>query len=400
MVEERENESAKEIVELGDLSEELVEEILCRVPIKCRTRLKSVSKNWRNFIGRLRQSSPLTTSSGLVIFLKGIHKNPILHSSNFIQIRDQTLAQNAALHSSFLHNFPWLVDSCNGLLLYGTDDNEFWTYHVSGPFLKHPIALPRAHQVSRSASASLIFDGSSYDQFRVICFFRDEVDFAAKTVKYMVFSSKNWEWREYEARILNSDLMQEDGFVPGHCFRPSVYCRRKLFWIWSFCLLIYDDEIEFFKLIRLPSGKNLKNNVYLSQLLWESEGRIHFCSPVNEGFCLWAYVDDDDEGHEFMDCNLMWQFKRLVVLDELISGKIEFFYAVNEMIKYRMGWSRKRIQPVAFNEDLQLLYLQVMPGIIVSYSFETQRLERVWFREPGDNYCMCNIFPFLFNSRN
>lgn len=334
-----ENFLESEIMELGDLSEELIEEILRRVPIKCRTRLKSVSKKWRNFIGHLRLSSPLTTSSGLVIFLKGIHKNPIHHSTNFIQIRDHTLAQNATLHSSFLHNFPWLVDSCNGLLLYGTtDDNYFWTYHVSSPFLNHPIALPRAHRVSRSASASLIFDGSSYDQFRVICFFRDEVNFAAKTVKYMLFSSKNWEWREYEARILNLDLMQEDGFVPGHCFRPSVYCRRKLYWIWSFCLLIYDDEREFFKLIQLPAGKILKNNVYLyQQLLWESEGRIHFCSPANEGFCIWAYVvDDDDENHDFVDFNLMWQFKRLVVLDELIPGKIDFFYAVNDMIKYRI----------------------------------------------------------------
>lgn len=368
---------------LQDLNQELMEEILLRVPLKSRTKLKSVSKSWRSSITSLRLLMPLRTSSGLVVFLK----NSVLQ---FIQLRDHAFVHTASLHSCFFHSYhPFLVDSCNGLLLYGTHDSVSWTYHVARCDFNHAVALPPAHSVKRSVYTSLLVDGSCYNKFKIMCLFLDEVDCDAGTVQCTFFDSKNFEWREYEARIVNSRLVSREGFVRGKCFRPSVYSGKRLYCIWSLCLLIYDDEKGFFKLIQLPEdliiSKSVKKNNadHCFQLLWESEGQLHFCAPApdNQAFCVWAYVNDDD--NDFMDHNLMWKFKQFVMLkDSLLSG-----------------WSLKRIQPVAFNDDLQRLYVLVMPaGVIASYSFETQKFEKVWsFGEPGDSG-MPNIFSFLLGS--
>ncbi|KAK1362360.1 F-box domain-containing protein [Heracleum sosnowskyi] len=367
---------------LQDLNQELMEEILLRVPLKTRTKLKSVSKSWRTSISSLRLSMPLRPSSGLVVFLK---KSVI----QFIQLHDEAFVHTASLHSCFSHSCASLVDSCNGLLLYGTLDSVTWTYHVARSDFDHAVALPPAHSVKRSVCTSLLFDGACYDKFKIMCLFLDEVDCDAGTIQCTVFDSKKCKWREYEARIVNSCLVSRDGFVRGQCFRPSVYSGKRLYCIWSLCLLIYDDEEGFFKLIQLPEDSIMKKSVkknkndHWFQLLWESEGQLHFCAPApdKQGFCIWAYVNDED--NDFMDHNLMWKFKKFVVLkDSLISGQ-----------------SPKSIRPVAFNDDLQRLYVLVLPArVIASYSFETQNFEKVWsFGEPGD-ISMPNIFSFLLGS--
>ncbi|CAK9165566.1 unnamed protein product [Ilex paraguariensis] len=376
-----------ETIELGNLCPDLIESIFSRINIKSITKLKIVSKTWCNVITDLRRSNPPTTTSGLVIFLRQINNNPTLHESIFIKVQDQSQGQDCTLHASFKHSFSTLIDSCNGLLLYAGKNGHFWTYHVSSPVLDQHISLPPAHKTSRPACASLAFDGIHQDWFRVICFFWAEVDIMSGTMNCQIFSSQTWEWTEHQARILYSGLLLEDGFVHGQCFGSGVFSRGRLYWIWSLCLLVYDDKREFFKLIRLPKNKSTRtrSNVYLSQLLWESEGCIHLCDPVDEGFYIWAFNDDhDDFEHESMDYDLRWRFERVVMVVELKSG-----------------WSWTSIRPCAFNEDLQVLYLELSPGTIVSYSFETKKIAQVWFYgEPGEDYFMSNIYPFLFKSVN
>lgn len=400
----------EESIELGNLFPHLIEEIFIRIPLKSLTRLKCVSKNWRSFITRLCHSNPPTTASGLVVFFKENRSDSTLHQSTFIKLQHQNVALEKEgcfcplYTSSVLHNYPCLIDSCKGLLLYATSDDHSWTYHVSVPFTSQFISLPPAHKVSRPSCASLAFNGFQFSIFRVFCFFWDEYDIASGTMNSLSFSSNSSSWREQQARLMNSQLLLEEGFVRGQCFRPNVYMKEKFYWLWSKFMLVYDENKELFNLIRLPTNKSKRTilNAHLSQLLWESEGRIHFCDVADEGIYLWEYTDDD-EGHsdyKAMDCDSVWRFKRLIVLDELKSQKNESVYWFNDAEKLRMelSWT-SRIRPCAFNEDLQVLYLLLLPGSIVTYSFETQRFARVWsFGELGDNYFMCKAYPFLFSS--
>ncbi|CAN4122859.1 unnamed protein product [Withania somnifera] len=251
------------------------------------------------------------------------------------------------LHASSTHKYPFLVDSCNGVLLYASHNNVFWTCSVSSPVLDQFISLPVSHNVTRPACSSLVFDDS-------------------------------WSWRDTQIRILNSELLVLDGFVKEQCFSPSVCSAKKVYWIRSLCLLVYDTDAEFFTLFPLPKDHSTKSRkgVY-SQLLWES-GVVHFCDPVNYGFFIWTSRENN--------------FK----LDHFV--RLE--YINNQYLRLKMGYS---VRPCAFNKDLQLLYFHVLPHTIIAYSFETRELVQVW------SYCChgdeeekdCWIFkihPFLFSS--
>ncbi|KAI8004269.1 hypothetical protein LOK49_LG08G00459 [Camellia lanceoleosa] len=244
------------------------------------------------------------------------------------------------------------------------------------------------HKPSILARESLAFNGlnsnsnsiHNNDQFKVICFFFKEVDAESGRINCETFSAQTWEWREHEAPLNNSNLLPEDGFRNCDCFGPSVYSKGRLYWTSNLCMLVYDDEREFFNLVRLPKSKSRRNSNYvLSLRLWESEGLIHYCEHIEEGFRLWVYIDDGDGysyDHDFRD----WQAKRTIVLERIGLG---------------LTW------PCTFNEELQELYMQVPPGTIVSYSFETGKLAEVWcYGMPVKDYSMSYIYPFMFNSVN
>ncbi|KAL7207701.1 hypothetical protein ACSBR1_029617 [Camellia fascicularis] len=369
---------------MDDLCPELLDSILCRLPLISRARSKCVSKTWCSLITSLRHSFPPSTSSGLVIFLtNNITNEPNnLHRTFFIKNQDHS--QAFTLQCSAKHNLPWLVDSCNGLLLYAKNDrNHNWSYYISSPVLDQFIALPQRHKPSILARESLAFNGlnsNSNHHFKVICFFFNEVDAESGKINCQTFSAQTGEWREHEAPLNNSNLLLEDGFRRSDCFSPSVYSKGRLYWIWSLCMLVYDDKREFFKLVGLPKSKSRRNfNYVLSLQLWESEGRIHYCEPIEEGFRLWIYIDDGDENSYDYDFK-NWQAKTTIVLERIRLG---------------LSW------PCAFNEELQELYMQVPPGTIFSYSFETRKLAKLCcYGKPGKDYSISYIYPFMFNSAN
>ncbi|KAK3022111.1 hypothetical protein RJ639_045955 [Escallonia herrerae] len=392
----------EEIIDLANLDPQVIEEIFSRVPLKSRARMKRVSSRWHRFLTRLRTTHAPTTSASLIAFLMRHHGS----ETTLIKLQDQTLARawqnpNATLHQS--HKFPYLVESCNGLLLYATSDQDSWTYHISTPPGENQctIPLPVAHKVSRQASVGISFDGCHLSRFKVICFFCDEVDFKAGTIKCQIFSSQTWHWRDKVAIIVNPNLLLEDGFIRGECYCPKVYFRKKLYLIWSFCLLVYDDEKEFFELIRLPKNKSRrdKRNSYMSQCIWESEERIQFCDPSYNGYDIWTFIDrgDGDNNDDFA-----WHFERCVTLKDLIYRRVDVFHSANVAEREKVGWARNSIRPIAFNEDLQVLYLHVLPRTIYSYSFETREVAKVWsIDEAGDDdIWMFHIYPFLLNSVN
>lgn len=368
----------EEMIELGNLSNHVVESIFSKIPLKSLIQLKTVSKTWRNSITNIRHCYPPTTSTGLVLFLK--HKT--FQESIFMKLHDQTqkkFPKFCTFHSSYTHKFPFLIDSCNGVLLYASHNNGFWTYSVSSPVLDQFISLPISHHISRPTCSSLVFDVDGLNLFQVICFFWEEVDLVSQMMNCMIFESDSWNWRETQIQILNSELLLLDGFSRGQCFNPSVFSheKRKLYWIWSLCLLVYDIDFEVFTLFSLPEN-NSRKGVYYFQFLYESSsegGVIQFCDPVNNGIFIWSF-----RGNEF-------KFDHFVRLENINDQDL------------RLGYS---IKPCAFNKDLQVLYLHVLPHTIVAYSFETQELVQIWsYEEEEEEEEECWVFkihPFLFSS--
>ncbi|XP_039053278.1 uncharacterized protein LOC120195274 [Hibiscus syriacus] len=147
-------------------SQDILELILSKVPLKPRTRLKCVSRAWIDVITDLRHTHPPTTVSGLVFsFKKPSSSNPIYQLNLLEVVQDQSLS--CFIHTSLTHDLPWLIDSCNGLLLFGTKDGISLTYLVSSPLSNQWLKLPPpGHGLSLPVSASLAFDGFNSNTLR------------------------------------------------------------------------------------------------------------------------------------------------------------------------------------------------------------------------------------------
>lgn len=83
-METEEQEEEEMMIELGNLSNYVVESIFSKIPLKSLVQLKTVSKKWRNSITNIRHCYPLTTSTGFVLFLK--HKT--YQESIFMKLHD------------------------------------------------------------------------------------------------------------------------------------------------------------------------------------------------------------------------------------------------------------------------------------------------------------------------
>ncbi|XVF73755.1 hypothetical protein PTKIN_Ptkin13bG0007600 [Pterospermum kingtungense] len=367
---------------------DVLELILRKVSLKSRTRFKCVSKAWKSWITYLRQTSPPTATSGLVFAsTKPLKNRP--YQLTFLDVKDQ--CQSCSIHSCIKHDLPWLIDSCNGLLLLGAKDGCYLTYHVFSPTKEQRLQLPCAHVSLRAASASLAFDGMQ-PHFKVICQFWEEADIENGIIRYQIFWSKTWEWRECSARIPKSALLLSKNFNSEEWSCPSLYRKGQVYWIWSVYLLVFDEEKESFELMELP--KMAVISIYCAKRLWESEGHLHYCDSNYAGFYIWDYIDNDVRDIDNKDCMSRWRLKHCIRLDELLSRNCQVFQIPNNMT---FTVSPIIVKPCAFNEDLEILYFQ-LPGKIAAYSFETRKLVTVHSDSAIGRNITDNIYPFMLKA--
>ncbi|KAH7846669.1 hypothetical protein Vadar_016796 [Vaccinium darrowii] len=393
-------EKERETTTMDELCPDLIDAVLRRVPLLPRTRLKPVSKAWCHHITTLRHTAPPTSSTGLVISYSEFNDDPKLHRSSLFRIQENSNSLSLACTPS--HSYRWLVNSCNGLVLYAkTNETHNWVYCVSSPVLNQYRILPQRHKSEILARESLAFDGSHRGNFKVVSFFFQDIDVSGGKIECQIFSSETGGWREIEAPLINSFLLLQNGFQVDDITGQSVYRKGKLYWVWSVCMLVFDEDEESFELVNLPksaeTGERKKKRMCFSYTqLWESDGKINYCESTREGYRVWKYCDndyDDDENR--------WEAKRLIVLDKLKSREMEVVDLFGERMKVRV--SEGMIWPCAFNEDFQLVYFQVGPRTIFSYSFETGEFEEIWGSgNPVEtqNYFFCYVCPYLFNSVN
>ncbi|KAK8705649.1 hypothetical protein V6N13_049246 [Hibiscus sabdariffa] len=376
--------SKKRAREMGNSqapSQDILELILSKVPLKPRTRFKCVSRDWNALITDLRRSHPPTTASGLVFSFKKPSRNPIYQLNLLQVVQDQS--QSCFMQSSLTHDLPWLIDSCNGLLLFGAKDGVSLTYLVASPLRNQWLKLPPpGHGVSVQVSASLAFDGVR-QHFKVICQFWEDADIKNGTLKYQIFSSQAWEWKEYNGRIPNSALWLSKDFNSEEWYCPSLYRKGQVYWIWSLYLLVFNEKKPSFELMELPKTKPPLMSLYCGKRLWESEDHLHYCDSTYVGFYIWEQMEHNSNG-----CGSMWRLEHYIRVDELVSRNYpdDLVFLISPVT----------VKPCAFNEDLQVLYFQ-LPGTIVAYSFETTKSVKVQSDSAIGKSFHDNVFPFMFN---
>ncbi|KAF9690349.1 hypothetical protein SADUNF_Sadunf01G0186400 [Salix dunnii] len=246
-------------------NEDLLTELLLRLPLKSLIKFKCVSKHWLSLISdphfSRRRNSCDNPPSGLFLIEQG---SP--HAQYQFVALDSNLSEAPFKNLTFV-NHPLkmeLIQSCNGLLLCRSL-RRGRIYYVYNPTTKHHTVLPR---LRRAVGAALAFDPSKSPHYKVIC-----------TRKYpwqhhyqiQMYSSSSGSWR------VSGDPFTTEG--SDEQFNGGVFCDGVIHWLdVSGGVSLYFD-IDGEKLYQMPTPPAPQVDDVFEQrnvrYFGESRGRLH-----------------------------------------------------------------------------------------------------------------------------
>ncbi|XP_047947195.1 F-box/kelch-repeat protein At3g23880-like [Salvia hispanica] len=267
------------------LPNDVIIEILTRLPVKPLLKFKRVCKSWRALISSTQivaahleftKSARNLTTHRLILKYRGntmkqCSVNSILH---------QSVPEAFDLSCSLLserHQF-WVVGSCNGLVFLLIDKKEMILWNPSTGICKKLPDFGVEINVGHNYTYGLGYDKSS-DDYKVVGFFNGNRDLSE--VMMQVYSLKNDKWKRIENFKGRWSL---DG--------TATFANGKLYWIayqgyeLKPCLdiLSVDLETEEYEILQMPS---YVKRGYYSRLGGAWEGSLHVLCSHMESADVW-----------------------------------------------------------------------------------------------------------------
>ncbi|XP_062015633.1 F-box protein At5g07610-like isoform X1 [Rosa rugosa] len=231
-------------------NEDLLKQLLLRLPAKSLIRFKCVSKLWLSLI-----SSPKFCDSHTL-------RNPILKfpSAFFLSRTATTDPQFISLLPSTnpnpskpLNFIPdpqglQILQSCNGLLLCCSSTDKFtisrqFKFYVVNPTTSRfseialPPPSPTKPEPARLLSVALAFDPSKSLHYKLVCVSGSgTIPSLHLEIEIEIYSSHTRTWRAGESTHM--------WFPSIGKFLPGVYCNGRIHWLSTFCWLVYYDIDE------------------------------------------------------------------------------------------------------------------------------------------------------------
>lgn len=170
------------------MPEDLLTEIIIRLPLKSQFRFRCVSKAWHKLISseHVQKKLPFTISGiyGHVDAENFRHKYACMSDGRFI---------NCNLSFFPFHSNSRVISCCNGLILFQSLSSQM--FHVCNPATKRWFALPSPKKVS--LLAVLAFDPCISCHFSVFCF----TGWHSQGADLQVFSSVTKKWDEFDMHL-------------------------------------------------------------------------------------------------------------------------------------------------------------------------------------------------------
>ncbi|PON92419.1 F-box domain containing protein [Trema orientale] len=234
-------------------NDDLLSEILFRLPIKALVKFKSVSKHWRSLISdpkfALRRNTNPNPNPASGLFVKrssrpefdfvNLGRNPKSISSRG-PFRSLNFADDLSVGVG-------IVQSCNGLMLCSTnqapESREYFVYNPTvNRYATLPPFSPTAKNLSRSRfGVNLAFDPSRSPHYNVVCVRRAGTRFDQFRIE--IYSSETRRWRPCAGLFtVNSLDCRFDG---------GVFWNGSLHWMSTFGDSVYFD-VEEEKLSTMP----------------------------------------------------------------------------------------------------------------------------------------------------
>ncbi|GAB4836116.1 hypothetical protein Ancab_001033 [Ancistrocladus abbreviatus] len=340
-------------------NEDLLTEILYRLPAKCLLRLKSVSKQWLNLISSpgfslLHSRRHPNPPCSALFFNHSLSASTSSLSSNFdfIPLQHHPAINSPPFLSRFTSSSISILQSSNGLLLCKSVSQSKLTYYVCNPTINQISQLPFPIAGTKLGSQSisivglnLAFDPSRSSDYKVICVWKDNscgyIDEIYHGID--VYSPVIGEWRP-----------SVDFFTPLFDieFDRGVFCNGNIHWLSNTeNTIFYDVENECLKPLTLPPAVE---GAYLGRFRYfgESRGHLHLVDiPRNSVSEFDVLVLDGD--------HMCWTVKYRVQDCRDRFGLRFRFYAFSIL------------GIVRGEEDEDSVLILSTPGKVLSYNFGT-----------------------------
>lgn len=334
MEEDKEESSKKKLrqdnppaTEAGLFSDDLIWEILSRLPAKSVHRFKCVSMPWRDLIADPvnRKKLPQTIAGFLYTTYRSLG---CVWSHHFASVSGGAAPVDPSLN--FLqpkYKYITCADTCNGLLLCACSNKENPAaygeqvrYVVCNPATERWIELPPQPQAQANrfhCASRLAFDPKVSSHFHVLEFGQNYRNVGSCVTGVDIFSSQTGAWIRRDSELVEQITVLDDFrcvllggmlHLVGKLNPVKIYSKG--------ALLVVDMEGKEWKTIHLPDGSSSHDAVGLSQ------GCLHYASTTK------PYVNSNSEKNvvpattkitlwclENYDTN-EWVLKRSASIDE------------------------------------------------------------------------------------
>ncbi|KAK1604267.1 hypothetical protein QYE76_027940 [Lolium multiflorum] len=258
------------------LPDDLLVDILSRVPVKSLCRFKCVSKHWLGLIDHPEHRRKLPQT------LVGFFCN---NDESVIQFTSVTESSYPLIDTSFafLPNCGQLelLDCCDGLLLCGcyTQGNEF-RYVVFNPATEMWVMLPDSGYNGEVGTTRLGFDRAVSSHFHVFVLLEGNHDsdryitgayLYSSTTGRWIYKEKGWD-RYIGLHTGGSGAVFLNGYLHLYCYDHDVLCP---------CVAMVHKEGETWMFFDSPSFVQ-------DAILQQSQGHLHFAGFKSD------YGEDDD----------------------------------------------------------------------------------------------------------
>ncbi|GAB4842970.1 hypothetical protein Ancab_012948 [Ancistrocladus abbreviatus] len=283
----------------GYFPNEVMLQILSRLPIKSLFRFKSVCKLWYRLPSDgyfVRLYNQVSVKNPMVL----VEVNEISESrSSYIFV--DYLRGVSEFSLNFLKDRVKVRASCNGLLCCSSIP-EKGVYYVCNPMTREYRLLPKSRErpVTRfypDGEATLV--GMAYDssrqKFNVVLagYHRSFGHRPDKTFICMVYDSGTNRWRKFVS-------LQDDHFSQMNR-NQVVFVNGGLHWLTAnfSCILVLDLGADVWRKIHLPNEMNHGSGCRM--YLLESDGSVSVIQISDAWMNIWVLIDYEKEGWEMVD---------------------------------------------------------------------------------------------------
>ena len=325
------------------LSDDMLVEIVTRLPVKSFSRSKCVSKSWRSLLSNdyVRSKLPLIVSGVLQPSNSTGKNGPV-----YVTTGDANLVAPTGLDFFPFRLNSTLIDCCNGLLLFYSTLTA--SFHVCNPTTKKYVSLPKPAR--ETMLSVLAFDPCRSRHFKVVNFtgWHDH----SADIELYDSQSGTWATRQVDWGLDTNALSATMRYMDGVLY---ILAQPK-----QVVAVDLSDNMAC-SLIELP--ENAKRECCLGKV----GGKLHYSAIDGNRMRVWMLRDEGEGGG--------WMLKHCVCIN-------------------KMG----QIRVLGLDPLRDLVYLWVKGELLVAYDVGEERVEAAWKLGEEEKGYLIQVWVFPFSS--